>query len=440
VSEYEKLLGWAAQYPSVEKFERLAKRGRLTPATHETYLKAIRQFCDLLGFGDPEATLEKIKQTEEKEDYFDNLITDLREKGITDTRVGNIYKALKWWLSLNRVDVDWSAIILPSVEAQEEDRAPTKEELKRILNVCNLRDKALIEVASSSGLRRNALVTLKVGDVNFNDYPDVARIIVKKVYTINGKTFKSGRKITKKRTFFVTWITPEAKKLLLEYLDHRKKQGENITSESPLFTSTRKGELGQFLSKQYLDTHYGRLLKRAYLNEKSKDWHILHLHTLKKYAETGFINAGCMPSYREFWLGHKGAYLESSYFRGEEQKHLEEYRKAVPYLSILEAPLTISKEELRKELFQNLPDELLAPLAAKHSMPVERLRNILAKAKTVEEENIEKTENENLTAKTEATPKEHDCQKLIDPTELETHLKDGWRYIAQVNGKVVIEK
>lgn len=39
-------------------------------------------------------------------------------------------------------------------------------------------------------------------------------------------------------------------------------------------------------------------------------------------------------TYREFWMGHTGRNLEESYFRGEVETHLAEYRKAIPYLSI----------------------------------------------------------------------------------------------------------
>jgi integrase len=425
LQEYERLTEWSRQYPSLAKFDRLIKRGRIAEETFEGYMRALKQLCELLGYGDPEKTLEKIRQTEEKEEYLDNLITELRQQGLTDTRITSIFGAVKWWLSLNQVNIDWSNIILPSIESQVEDRAPTKEELKKILNVCNLRDKAIVEVASSSGLRLNTLCTLKVGEVNF-DYPDVARIVVKKTYTINGKVYKTGRKIGKKRTFFVTFITPEAKKILLEYLESRKKKGETITLETPLFTPIFKNRRGEHLDKRGFDVHWVDLLRRAFLNQKSGCFHVLHFHTLKKYAETQFINAACNPSYREFWLCHKGSYLESSYFRGEESKHLEEYRKAIPHLSILEAPLMISKEDIRKELLSKLPDDLFEPIAQKYGMTPVQLRNILAKAKTAKPEETEEEEN--------------DCQKLIDPSEIEQHLKNGWHYVAQVNGKIVIEK
>jgi len=421
-----------SQYPSIKRFEKLLRRGRITPKTVEDYTKNIKRLCDILGYDNPESALEAIRKIENREVYFDDLIGTLRDKGISNSRIVNMYKGVKSWLWLNKVDVDWRDVILPSIERQTEDRSPTKEELRRILNVCSLRDKALILTATSSGMRRNTLLTLKVGDVNF-DYPDVARILVKRQYEIKGKKFKSGRKISKKRNFYATFITPEAKKTLEEYLEQRRRLGEDVNENSPLFTSIRHADLGTFLNANYLSLHWGRLLRKAGLTNKSGKWHVIHFHTLKKYAETQFINAGVKPSYREFWVGHKGAYLESNYFRGEEKEHLREYRKAIPHLSVIDVPTTISKEELRRELFQQLPDELFEEMGAKHGMTASRIKNILAKAKTVrpheQEEKAQKRKQ-----------KEDDCQKLIDPSELEEYLKEGWRFIAQVNGKAIIEK
>jgi integrase len=65
-----------------------------------------------------------------------------------------------------------------------------------------------------------------------------------------------------------------------------------------------------------------RLLKRAGLAKKSNRWYELHIHTLRKYFRSNCI--GVDPSYRERWMGHKGLYLDMSYFKAEEQKHLED--------------------------------------------------------------------------------------------------------------------
>ncbi len=70
------------------------------------------------------------------------------------------------------------------------------------------------------------------------------------------------------------------------------------------------------------------------LAKKSTNWHELHIHTLRKYFRSNCV--GVDASYREMWMGHKGQYLDISYFSAEEQRHLDEYRKIVQYLTIQE--------------------------------------------------------------------------------------------------------
>ena len=49
-------------------------------------------------------------------------------------------------------------------------------------------------------------------------------------------------------------------------------------------------------------------------------------------------NAGVKTPYIEFWMGHTGRYLEDAYFRGQIQDHVEEYRRAIPFLTIMGPP------------------------------------------------------------------------------------------------------
>ena len=421
------------QYPSVAKFLKLYNRGRITTTTLNSYVKSVAQFCEMLGYNEPEACLKFIVSKEDKEKYIDSLITKFQDD-LSNTRILSIMKGVRKWLDLNNVDIEWRDIILPSYEVKEEDRAPTKAELRRLLAVANIRDQALTLVASSSGLRRKALVTLTFGDVNF-DYPDVARIVVKKHYKIEGKTFKSGRKIGRKRSFFVTFITPEAKRALLDYKKYREEMGETITEESPLFTSTRKKELGKFLSPQYLDVHWGRLLKKAHLSDKSTEWFVIHLHTLKKYAETQFINGGCKPSYREFWLGHSGSYLEASYFRGEESKHLEEYRKAIPHLSITEKP---SESEIAESVAR-----IKVALEGKSIAEQKRLlgfyiENLPAKLKEPVKKRV--GFGRELAQDGGTNCNNGNCQVVVSEEELESYLAKGYRFVSVLpSGKIVVE-
>lgn len=320
---------WTENDPTLQRFKVLVRRKRLAPSTKDSYIKAVKDFTDFLEADTPEKAIEKLNglTVKERTDAIDGYVSKVLDHATTGSCLQKV-RGIKKWLMLNEVQMEWRKIqdeILPADETVVSDRMPTKEELKHLMNIGSLRDKTTILLFTSSGLRVGSLATLKLSDIQLEE--EIPRIIVKR---------KVGRKISRKMKGFATFITPECKTMLLEYIKHRKNLGEKITEESPLITSDRQEELGNFLNSGYVSNHWRRLLKRSHLATKNgSPWHDLHLHTLRKYFATQCTNAGIKTAYREFWLGHRGGHMEESYFRGEVETHIEEYRKAIPYLSIL---------------------------------------------------------------------------------------------------------
>ncbi len=372
---------WAEEDSSLERFKVLVQRRRLAPSTRLTYIKNVKSFVDFLKVESPRQAIEKVQglTVQERTDVIDDFIAYLLNNGMNTSSIIQLVRGgVKKWLTLNEVEMDWIKIqaeILPGEEILVEDRMPTKEELKQMLNVGSLRDRVMILMSTSSGLRVGALASLTLGDVALDE--DIPRIVVKR---------KPGRKISRKMKAFATFITPEAKTLLLQYVSHRETLGEKITELSPIITSDRKEELGNFLNSTYLSNHWRRLLKRAHLATKNGGpWHDIHLHTLRKYFETQCTNAGVKTTYREFWMGHIGKHLEESYFRGEVETHIEEYSKAIPYLNIL-AP----EPEDYKSLVEKI--KFLEENGKRKEMEIQKLRDQQA-------ENIELKRRIQLTEK-----------------------------------------
>jgi len=277
---------------------------------------------------------------------------------------------VKKWLSQNGVKVDWGKIQMSiSQMSMVEDRAPTKDDLKKLLNrASSSRDRAVIFVASSSMLRIGTLLSLRVGDVNF-DYPDVASITVER---------KKGRKFASRSMnagkYFVTFITPEDRSALKEYLAERENAGENVKPDSPLICDSY--HKGDFTSITGFGKVWLRLLARAGLGEKSQSWSKLHFHTLRKFFRSNCI--GVDASFRERWMGHKGLYLDASYFKAEENLHLAKYRKVVPYLTIFAVPT--EEKRLRNQMLVDL-----AKIQGFEEDRIRKLEEILARAKDTDE-------------------------------------------------------
>jgi integrase len=364
---------WVEKYPSIAKVNQsIAGERRLgSERTVETYIKGIRKFVYFLGVTDPEEALRKLQAREFMPTAKVDEFIDVALKSYAHSTVRGFLFGVKKWFELSSLNIEWSKIEFPtSTETTETDRAPTKEELKILLNNANnIRDRTAVLLLTSSGLRLGTALSLKVGDVNFN-YPDVAAV---KVERKRGRKFASKRRGSQGRVFF-TFMTPEAKKTLQEYLAQRKNEGETVTAESPLISDVSYH--GKFISIENFEKVWARLLKRAGLNMKGNKWYTLHLHSLRKYFRSHCI--GVDASYREHWMGHKSGYLDESYFRAEEQEHLAQYRLAVPHLSVYS---TAADEK-------NLRKKMLIDFARLQGTPDEELRKldeILARAKDVDE-------------------------------------------------------
>ena len=435
------------KHPSFKKIQMALERKRLAPVTAEGYVNSVFTFVEQLNLGDPEKALETIKQKEDPEQYLNDTIDTLSEK-LTDSRIYSIFKGLRYWLRVNGAQIDWDSVIVPTGEAKVEDRIPKKEELKRLLAIANIRDKAVTLFASTSGLRLQTILTLSVGDVKFDMPNGIARIMVKRIYKMKGKVYRTGRKISKRRKFFVTFITPEAAKALKDYLEWRKERGEVLTDESPLFTKMSRSGQGEFLNKNAFDNQWHKLLKRGHLAKKApgSPWTTLHFHVLKKYADTKMIDAGVKKAYREFFLGHRGAYLEVNYFRGEEEKCIEEYGRAIRNLSVTEVARISEKQRRIRTILDNVD-----MLVATGQIREEKAKQIRSTIMMRTRKHLEVSMKEIMEMIRESETKEdpNDCAngehcptfKEIGENELLAHLNHGWKIVHNLqNGKLIIRK
>lgn len=414
---------WVEKYPSVAKVnEAIAGPRRMgSERSVENYVKAIRRFVAYLGFSDPETALQKLLSGEIDALARADQFIDYALQKYAHATVRNFLFGIKKWYEVNGVKAEWEKIELPtSTETSETDRSPSKEELKTLLtHASGSRDRATILILTSSGLRLGTLLSLKVGNVNF-DYPDVACI---KVERQRGRKFVGKRSRGQGKVFY-TFITAEAKEELKKYLEERKRAGEKLTSESPLIGDVY--HKGKFLTIEDFQRVWYRLLKRAGLGEKSNKWYKLHLHTLRKYFRSNCI--GVDPSYREHWMGHKGGYLDDSYFRAEEERHLIEYRKAIPHLTVYSTPM--EEEQLRKKSLLDF-----AKLQGFNEEKLRRLEDVLARSKNVDEAIKEFTrfkETEESKAMNDGNGRYHIAH---GEKELVQRLHDGWKLVQPLNGE-----
>ena len=95
---------------------------------------------------------------------------------------------------------------MPRIYTLTQDRAPTSDELRRILTHTNARGKALITLLASSGMRIGEALSLRVKDLDFTKTPTTIRLRAE---------------VTKARLAWYCFLSNEAATLLRDFLVER---------------------------------------------------------------------------------------------------------------------------------------------------------------------------------------------------------------------------
>lgn len=307
---------------------RMIIRENKSMQTLKRYMEGVQEFTRFLNAKSPDQALELFANTEDRTGKLDEFIDYMITNGKSPIDIKAKWHGVKKWLISNRINnIDWNYISKPKAVSQIQDRIPTLEELRLILDnrVC-LRDKAFFLVIASAGFRLGTAMTLKVKD--YKPIEDLGMI------TVEGG---EGRKLAIGKSYF-TLITPEARRFLEEYLKTR----QPLSPDAPLFASESKSSGNTFEYSSNASRQWTILVKKAKLLEKAPNSRnfTLHGHSLRKFFQTHCKLAGCRADFVDFWMGHhpqgQNQYLNDSYFRPELKEHLNEYRKAVSHLQVFQ--------------------------------------------------------------------------------------------------------
>lgn len=371
---------------------------------------------------DPEEFLAEVKAggiypPEKLNNFFDGRSDAPKSLNVYAAAVKKLLQ-----VNLSREDkkkIDWDDLELPKMRTVETDRAPTREVFKRALAESRgIRDRVVPLIALSSGMRIGSIARLTVGEVDLEEFPDVAVIRV-------------APDIAKGKVGYVTFLTKEAKSALTEYLEQRRRSGEEINDGSPL-VATPAG--GFYSAPRKLSTRWSNMLDRAGLGQKGRKHRIYHFHSLRKFFRTALERAGVSKSFRERLLGHSGEYLDASYFDPAFEELLASYRTAAMELTV-HSPEIIGEERMAT-LEGELAETRKAFEALKDATVGRMMRELEAKGVDTSKSPHELAVEMGIA---EARPE----QKVIDEEGLVAHLSDGWRFVAQLNngsGKIVVEK
>jgi hypothetical protein len=318
------------------------------PESKRQYPRRFKIFLDFIGL---EGSLEeKAKQFWLKakvdgkwaEDSLMNFVryqknrADARE--ISNSTIPNYYRATKLFCEMNDIVLNWKKIArgLPRAIEAANDRAPTMEEIRKLLEYPDRRIKSIVCIMISSGIRIGAFDYLKWKHIVPIDN-DGGEILAAKMTVYAGDSEE-----------YFSFITPEAYLATKNWMDFRASFGEKISDESWVFRDlwqTTNMSYGANLGlarypRKLKSSGIKRIIERALWEQglrhpltdgnKRHEWKAAH--GFRKFYKTRTEQV-MKPINVEITMGHNIG-ISASYYRPTEKEVMEDYLKAIDLLTV----------------------------------------------------------------------------------------------------------
>jgi len=293
---------------TIEVAKHLLRHRTGSTATLYQYIYGVHRFCRWANTqpdqlikncqdqdGDP-----KPKALANYSRLLDDFVGCLQAEGLAPGTVSNHVKSVKALFRANRLKLELPYNL--SKRTVYSDRAPTPEELQRIIDLANVREKVIISMLALAGFRIGTLVKLQ--------YRHVKRDLEKMTIPIHVHVEAD---ITKgKYHDYDTFLGQEAAEYLRTYIQLRRQGSptgrmppENIHDESPLLRDKQNrypkplspGRLHQIVHGLYIKAG---LITRKPLGRR----YDLRAHSIRKFFRTQMAALGVDRDYIEYMMGH----------------------------------------------------------------------------------------------------------------------------------------
>ena len=272
----------------------------------------------------------------------------VRRKDLAAGTLKNYYRAAKLFCEMNDLTLNWKRITkgLPRAKNSSNDRAPTVEEIRKLVEYPDRRIKPIVYAMASGGFR--------LGAWDYLQWKNISPITNEKGEIISAKLLIYADEPEE----YYTFITPEAYHAIKDWIDFRSSYGEIITEESWLMRDLWQTTNMNYGAKWGLATNpkklqsiaVKRLLDRALweqgirhalpVGKKRHEWK--GAHGYRKFYKSRAEQV-MKPINVEITMGHDLG-ISESYWRPTEAEVLEDYLKAVPLLTINGENLVLQKQ------------------------------------------------------------------------------------------------
>jgi hypothetical protein len=405
---------------------------RLAYLTKQHYISRLKTFFDSLGLhGSLDrqsreflAQARKDGGTEWAQNglkYFIRAKKKRAENGeLAEATIRNFYKPVRLFCSVHDIELSWKKITntIPTGRKFANDRAPTHEEISRLIEYPDRRIKPLVLTTCSSGIRLGAWEYLKwkhIAPIRRDD-----RVVAAKIIVYAGENEQ-----------YFSFITPEAFEALEEWMEYRRTSGEDINGESWLMrtvwdtTTPRRSTIRspKKMSREAIKQLVKRALKSEGLRSINLDMKVIRRYEWKmNHGFRKFFQTNAEPKMKSLdvmTLMGQDTGLAASYNKPTVEMLLDEYLKAVDNLTINKT----SHSQMNEEMVKN--QQALATEIQAKDQEMQALRNEILETKAAQQ----KKEDEMRVLKEQMAKMEESQLKI-------TELLEVMKIAKSSNGKV----
>lgn len=325
----------------------------LPPASAKRHQGRLKSFLAEIGVGAgtelSSAAIEFVKKAHENPEWTEHVLLGFiisQTKRVDDgsIRPGTLethYKVIKRFCKKNRIVLDWEMIRggVPHGVSAADDRAPTPDEIQHLVKDKDPRVRPIAYLMTACGMRLEAWDFLRWKHIEPKTDPENGALIAASVIVYAGQN-------RGKKKQYRSFITPQAYSSLKSWMDYRTLHNETISGDSWVMrdlwrtSNIRRGGahgLAGFphqLKHKGVKTLMGRALWRQGIRTAPTKRHPFKgLHGFRKFFMTHVEQAGMKSINVKVLMGHSIG-VENSYYRPSEWDILQDYLKAVPYLTI----------------------------------------------------------------------------------------------------------
>ncbi|AFS83002.1 tyrosine-type recombinase/integrase [Candidatus Nitrosopumilus sediminis] len=302
--------------------------GTVNPNTQRTYTENMGYFVNWSqSTKHPIGMINEL--IEHPKEILNEILEDymvyLKKRGLSRNTVKLYMAGIESFLIFHEVSYSEKKIkrLLPPRQKLAGKNAYKLEQIQAMLDSTSiLRMKVIVMLSACSGVRKGGLAHLKVGDL-----VPIENCYAIKVY--NGEIEE-----------YITFCTPETRTVIDQYFEWRKDGGEVITPESMLLQmDSTTPRTGPNAGRDQIIAHaLFMLLRKAGIKKErvgKNRYNISMAHGFRKFFNTQLNIAHVDHNAIEKMMGHKNG-LKGGYNDAEIPNLFEEYKKAIPNLTLLE--------------------------------------------------------------------------------------------------------